>query len=1202
MAAAPAPLPSSEPNRDRSPEHDQRLDDVIAAYLEAQEAGDPLDRAQIEAAHPDLADELALFFANQDHVARLTAPLRDGTTSDVSFRPALPRHMRGAHEPAATVPFPVIARDLDDSHCAHPGAEQEGGIAAERPESGEKRIRYFGDYELIEIIAQGGMGVVYKARQVSLNRILALKMVRAGRFATPDDLQRFRMEAEAAAHLDHPNIVHIYEVGEHEGHHYFSMKLVDGANLAALVERFHTDPRAAARLTATVARAVHYAHERGILHRDLKPANILLSGRSSSPLGELVPLVTDFGLAKRFEGAGAALTQSGSIVGTPSYMAPEQAEGRRESVTTAADIHALGAILFELLTGRPPFRAETMLETLRLVREQDAPNPSAINPKIDRDLATIVLKCLEKHPSRRYHSAASLADDLERWLADLPIHARPATPSQRLVKWVRRRPTAAGLILAASVAAMATALAIRGHVSAERLRGDVTQEKEKQRRSAEELLEAQNRQRIMEEETYAQHILSAEQILANIDPARDESGRAAALLEECAPRLRGWEWGHLKRMLSTEVLTISGHSAFLCGTDFRPGTRDARCQSDLPENSIWDTGDGSRIRRIHGPDGTAFGAAIDCTGTRLAIAGSDGQVKVWNVVMGRLDHAFRAHAGWVADVAFSPDGTQLASAGQDDVVRIWDLARNPTPGAPTPVPSLVISGESGGIFGVAWSADGKRLAAAGKNGTAHVWDLSRKPLQDPVLFRGHTGEVWCVSFHPTNGTIASGGADRHVRIWDATTGLERENFRAAASRVNAVSFSPDGKLLATGSLDGPVGIWDATSAAPTKILRGHADGPVFEVAFSGDGTKLISADQRAALLVWDLASSPGVRNLRAEPIGTGNRAGPNSIVHWVGGVAFRPDGGQLAAAGTDETVALWNTASGRIERTIQSPPGASFALTYHPDGNRLAFAGSDRSVRIWDLKDNRETVVLNDEREGIASIAFSHDGKTLATGGGDPLKIIQHPLGKFSPAESDQRAIRFWDAATGAPRRVLAGHVGSVYAVAFSPHGDRLASAGADGTVRTWNISSGEIVWERIASRKAILALTFNPDGTKLAAAGEDSTISYWDVPTSRLIHTLSGHTNFVMGVAFSPDGLRLASAGADQTVRIWDVARARELMSLRGPKDRVHGVAFSPDGASIAAASADGLVRVWESLPTAVVRSAEPSEAGLTQSSVSGN
>ncbi len=338
-----------------------------------------------------------------------------------------------------------------------------------------------------------------------------------------DDLQRFRLEAEAAAHLDHPNIVPIYEVGEHEGHHYFSMKLVDGGNLAAQVERFRGEPRAAARLTATVARAVHYAHQRGILHRDLKPANILLSGRCDSPLEELVPLVTDFGLAKRFEGAGASLTQSGSIVGTPSYMAPEQAEGRRESVTTAADIHALGAILFELLTGRPPFRAETMLETLRMVREQDAEHPSAINPKVDRDLETIVLKCLEKHPSRRYHSAEALADDLDRWLADLPIRARPATLRHRAVKWVRRRPAAAGLILAAGVAVLATAAAIRGQISTSKLRGAVVFEREKQERSR---YEQALRKLRLEEESYPQQILNIERLLANNDPTRDDPGRA----------------------------------------------------------------------------------------------------------------------------------------------------------------------------------------------------------------------------------------------------------------------------------------------------------------------------------------------------------------------------------------------------------------------------------------------------------------------------------------------------------------------------------------------------------------------------------------------------------------------------------------------------------------------------------------------------
>jgi serine/threonine protein kinase len=284
-----------------------------------------------------------------------------------------------------------------------------------------------------------------------LDRIVALKMVRAGRFATLEDLQRFRREAEAAARLDHPLIVPIYEVGVHEGHHYFSMKLVDGGNLAAHAPCFAKDPRAAARLVARVARAVHYAHQRGILHRDLKPANILLSGRPDQPLDDWLPLVTDFGLAKRLGvgGPAAGLTQSGSIVGTPGYMAPEQVEATRAAITTAVDIHALGAILYELLTGGPPFRAGTMLETLRLVREQEPLRPRALNPRVDRDLETIVLKCLEKAPSRRYPSAEALAEDLEYWLAGRPIRARPVSQLERLNKWAQRQPERA--IIAAMV-------------------------------------------------------------------------------------------------------------------------------------------------------------------------------------------------------------------------------------------------------------------------------------------------------------------------------------------------------------------------------------------------------------------------------------------------------------------------------------------------------------------------------------------------------------------------------------------------------------------------------------------------------------------------------------------------------------------------------------------------------------------------------
>jgi serine/threonine-protein kinase len=374
---------------------ERRLDDAVAEYLEAVDAGRRPTAAEWLARFPDLVPEPTSFLAGQEQVHSLLGSAvptpAGGDTPQEASRPA----------PAGALP------------------------------------RAFGDYELLEEIARGGMGVVYRAHQASLKRTVALKMILAGTLASAADVQRFRSEAEAAAHLDHPHIVPIYEVGEHEGRNYFAMRLIEGGSLAGHGGRFTSDPRAAARLLATVARAVHHAHQRGLLHRDLKPANIL-----PDPEGQ--PHLTDFGLARRL-GGPPGLTRSGTAVGTPSYMAPEQANGGGAAVTTAADVYSLGAILYELLVGRPPFRAETPLATLLHVLEQEPERPSALNPRVPPDLETICLKCLEKNPARRYSGADGLAEDLDRFLRGEPVHARPVGRGERLWRWVRQRPVIAGL-------------------------------------------------------------------------------------------------------------------------------------------------------------------------------------------------------------------------------------------------------------------------------------------------------------------------------------------------------------------------------------------------------------------------------------------------------------------------------------------------------------------------------------------------------------------------------------------------------------------------------------------------------------------------------------------------------------------------------------------------------------------------------------
>ncbi len=382
-------------------ERELRLGEIAAAHLKERDAGRTPDRQQLLARYPELAAELTEFLAGLEEVDRVAVPLREAVRATAAGW--------GADE-------------------ATPRPDQSPLSSAE--------LRSFGDYELLGVIGQGGMGVVYRARQKSLNRLVALKMIRAG--GSPAEIRRFRNEAELAADLDHPHIVPVYEVGEHEGRLYFSLKLIEGGSLAERADHLPADPERAARLVAVVARAVHHAHQRGILHRDLKPANILLDGAGQ-------PHVTDFGLARRVE-SDSSLTQSGALVGTPSYMAPEQTTGQKGVVTTAADVYGLGALLYTLLTGVPPFRADTVTDTLLWVRASAPVPPRRANPKVDRDLEAIGLKCLEKEPRQRYSSAEALADDLERWLNGEPIRARPIGRTCHLWRWCRRNPVVSGLV------------------------------------------------------------------------------------------------------------------------------------------------------------------------------------------------------------------------------------------------------------------------------------------------------------------------------------------------------------------------------------------------------------------------------------------------------------------------------------------------------------------------------------------------------------------------------------------------------------------------------------------------------------------------------------------------------------------------------------------------------------------------------------
>jgi hypothetical protein len=806
---------------------DERFGEVLAAYLEAVDAGwAPSRRAFLER-YPTWRPHLEAFFATHDEVDALAAPFRSDTACSVP-----PPH---SGEP------PTVIIDV-----------------------GSALPRSFGDYELEEEISRGGMGVVFRARQKGLNRTVALKMILAGHLATPDEVRRFRNEAEAAALMSHPNIVPIYEVNERDGQPFFSMKLISGGNLAQHMGDFSAEPRAAARFLISVARAVHYAHQRGILHRDLKPANILLDEEGQ-------PLVTDFGLAKRVH-EDSSLTRSNAIVGTPCYMAPEQAAGKGAELTTAADVYALGAILYEMLTGSPPFRGENALETLLQVRQQAPVPPSARNPRVSRDLETICLKCLEKSPAKRYGSAEALADDLDRWLRHDVIVARRAGVWERAWKWAWRNPARA---LASGLAGVLVVLWLVGLAVLAHLQQTHRAWEEASRRASAEAAARQEaetarteaekaRQVALEEKARAEEALYAYHLaqsrLALSDNKKEEAERQ---LEKCPPNLRAWEWHHLKRMCTTGAPpedTTARVAALAVNVWDRLTSRHFSVQTAAPlagflafspdgsnvaavvpgENRVrlWMAGPGKPPRQAPRLTAPVQNVTYSEDGRHLLTA-SGKEVKVWDASTGvEVGRRGGALAG-VQRVAFSADGARLATVTADHAVRLLD--------GKTGEVTLTLRGHAGKVNQLAFSRDGQRLASGSEDKTVRVWDTRT----GAVLFKltGHTGAIRGLAFSTDGQRLVSGSDDKTVRVWDLQTD-KSATLRGHRQAVHGVAFSPDGARVASASADRTVRVWDARTGVEVLSLTGHVS-PVLNVAFSRDGQRLASVGQDGSLKVWD---------------------------------------------------------------------------------------------------------------------------------------------------------------------------------------------------------------------------------------------------------------------------------------------------------------------------------------------------------------
>ena len=1004
---------------------------------------------------------------------------------------------------------------LEETTAPCPQTDARSGAAPAGPETS---LRHFGDYELLEEIAHGGMGVVYKARQISLNRVVALKMILSGRLASAWTVERFRTEAEAAARLEHPNIVPIYEVGELEGAHYLTMRLIEGCNLRQATGGKPLSMNRAAELIEAVARAMHYAHCRGVLHRDLKPANVLLDGAGQ-------PHVTDFGLAK-LAASDTGITRSEAVMGTPNYMAPEQAAGHSKQATAAVDIYSLGAILYELLTGRPPFRGGTEMEVLLRVMGEEPRTPRSILPKLDRGLETICLKCLEKEPQRRYRTAEELADDLARWLRHEPIQAQPSVMWERAAKWARRRPLQATLGTVITLSAIVASL-LWSEASRQRMHVAVASRRNAMK-EVEELFEKRNSgaalarlARLLRDEPA--NTVAASRLLAALTqrsfalPAGELIHGDEVLSAEYSPDGR-WIvtasrdrtariWNAQTARLSLE---LAGQQGEVRCARFSPDSQRVVTGSEDGTARLWDVAAGRSLGQFSNHESAVRWAEFSPSGQSILTVATN-VIRVWQAGSGQLITKIVAGQNMVRAARFSPDGEHVVTASQDGVVQIRD-ARN---GEPVSEPLR----HGAAVRAVQFSPDGLRVITASDDEKARIWTWG----SGEIISLGHSGIVSAAQFGPDGQRVVTACHDGIVRIWDARSGTQVSADLRHEKQVNFVVFSPDALSLLSAGDDGTVRLWDADTGQPLAEpvqLAQFVEGALFRP----NGRQFLTWSSEPRVRLWQMpAPRPLVRPLpRFEGI------------TWV---EFSPDG-QMAVTVSNWTVILWDT---QRAQPLGEPQTLDFPIQraqFDADGRRLLIV-SGNHVRVGDVVRLGSSVVSLRHEGPVQAAEFSQDGRWIVTVWGNIGSV--------------------WDARTGAKTGWTLRHDEMIESANFNPDAKRLVTASRDHTARIWEVGTGRFV--SLAHSHPVLVARFSGDGQRVATGASDGTARIWDARSGRALAEPLLHHGEVNSVAFSPDGQRVVTAAADQTIRVWDARTGQPLTDPLRTGEGVWGARFTTCG-----------------------------------------
>ena len=1010
-----------------------------------------------------------------------------------------------------------------------------------------------GDYQILGELARGGMGIVFRARQLSLNRPVALKMVRPGSLGSQQEVERFRIEAEAAGRLDHPNIVPIYEVGEFEGQPFFSMRLIEGGDLRDRVAKALLDCREAALLIRSVAAGVQFAHSRNIVHRDLKPGNILLDESGQ-------PLVTDFGLAKDID-SDSDLTATGQVMGTPSYMAPEQAAGRTAEIGPLADVYALGALLYYLVTGRPPFQGKTVVETLRDVMDREPTPPQALRPDVDLDLSTICLKCLEKDPARRYASAAELARELDRYLSGRPISSRPIGRIERGRRWVKRNPVVAGL------AVLSVLLLVGGTVVSSYFAVDAAER-------AENELALRGEAELREQEA----------IDARVEAETAETREYEARLDEAAAhdlalrRQREAQWNvYVARMQAMTAAWNDGNighvERLLAESIPEPDEPDFRgwewyCLQNLVQSASRSLGefDSNKVVDLHWLRDTGV-IALTSIDQILLLNPDDGSVTQSLELTQKL--APSSHAGWSP----TEDRVSLsAAAGLVHVLRWPSLDEintfTPFPGIPDGRSEFWRMRSF-----TAWSPDGERLAICTMGGDIGVWDGNNGELLNILVEPAQDRQTWDMAWHPDGELLAVTHAKGRVAVWNTLSGELAWEGGSGGAPAMAAAWSPDGERLAFGTdrvaVRGTRGdvVWDE----PGDLLHAR------RLAWL-DEDRFVAAGHNNSLTIWDVPARQQVNRLQIAA----------SPIHFM---SLSPDGSEVVTLSTD----------GRMRRTaLNHSPNAGrvlggdqpcrFKVAWSPDGSLIASArlGTETpsmvsDIVIIDVETGDQIAVLKGHARNIFSLSWSPDGtKFVSTG--DFGELIVRDASSWEILYQETEITTFYGfRAVWSPtgRYLLATSLsgrhlfdtedlqrepGSVDSAAKSiswSSDEREIAVGDNYTLKIIDVESRDVLNSRRIDG-LFGDLAHSSDDRMIALARPDGRIEFVDAESLYSVNFAEGHVGPVLDLSFSPDGLRLASVG--DRVRIWDTQTASELLSFAPPgANKGRDVHWSPDGRTLA-------------------------------------